>query len=123
MLWNLDQRMRAQETFGDERWIYVGSPGVDGVDDLLTPDSPPFQNGWTNSFGSDPPVSFRRTLNAWAHIRGGYAGGGSNTVVFILPPGFRPEFRQRFTCGTASPAHYATYYVEPTGEVVFGQVV
>lgn len=115
------ERLRALERSGGP-WIYVGTIGMDGVDALLTPDSPQFVNGWTNSLGPDPPVSFG-ILNGWLHIRGGYVGGANNTTVFILPVGYRPSHRMRYVCGAALVNHYATYYIEATGEVVFGQVV
>lgn len=116
-----NDRIRSLERSGGP-WIFVGTIGLDGVDDVLTPDSPAFKNSWTNSLGEDPPVSFT-VVNGWVHIRGGFVGGANGTVVFTLPPGYRPSHRQRFVCGTASPAHYATYYVETSGDVVFGQVV
>lgn len=123
MLWDHEQRLKNHDLRGDERWIYVGTAGIDGVDDLLTADSPPFQNGWTNALGVYPPVSFRRTLNGWVHFRGAFVGGADGSIVFTLPQGFWPEHREPFTIPTASVDHYATYYVEPTGEVVFGTVV
>lgn len=119
----LGRRSYQLERRADEDWIYVGTAGVDGVDALLTDESPPFLNGWTNAFGADPPVSFKRTVNSWVHIRGGFIGGSNNTTVFVLPVGYRPEYRQHFVCATTQVNHYATYYIEPTGEVVFGQVV
>lgn len=115
------ERIRGLERSG-ALWIAVGSYGLDGVDDLLTPDSPPFQNGWTNSLGDEPPVAFT-IVDGWVHIRGGYVGGGDGTVVFSLPVGFRPLQRQRHVGTTALVNHYSTYYIEPNGDVVFGTVV
>lgn len=116
-----NERIRGLERSGGP-FIYVGTFGLDGVDDLLTPDSPPFKNVWTNALGNYPAVSFT-VVNGWVHIRGAFVGGANGTVVFTLPPGYRPSHRQPFICGTASPAHYATYYVDPNGDVTFGQVV
>lgn len=31
-----------------KRWVYVGTPGRDGVEAHLTPESPAFMNDWTN---------------------------------------------------------------------------
>jgi hypothetical protein len=114
-------RLRALEDSG-ALFIFVGSYGLDGVDDLLTPDSPPFQNGWTNSLGDEPPVAFT-IVNGWVHILGGYVGGGDGTVIFTLPIGYRPLARARHVGGTGLANHYSTYYIEPNGDVVFGTVV
>lgn len=123
ILWDHEQRLRNHDLRGDERWIYVGTIGQDGVDSLLTPDSPPFVPPWTNSLGVDAPVSFRRTLNGWVHIRGGFYGGLDGTVVFTLPEGFRPEYQQQMVIATGAVDHYATCIVATNGDVVFGTVV
>ena len=103
--------------------IYVGTVGVDGVDDLLTPESPPFQNGWTNALGDEPPLSFVRSVTGFIHLNGAFFGGGNGTVIFTLPVKYRPAKTQRFVIGTTSDTHYATYHILTTGEVVFGSVV
>jgi hypothetical protein len=103
--------------------IFVGTAGVDGVDALLTPESPPFQNGWTNSLGNDPPVSFVRTVTGFIHISGGFYGGSNGTVVFTLPLKYRPASTERFVIGTSADNHVATYHVLSTGDVVFGQII
>lgn len=47
-------------------WVYVGTPGLDGVDALLTHDSPPFQNGCTNYRGTASLVKrIMRLLKSW----------------------------------------------------------
>lgn len=123
LLWEHEQRIRSQELRGDEGWIYVGTVAVDGVDDLITDDSPPFLNDWTNSLGDDAPVSFRRTLNGWVHIRGGFTGGLDGTVIFTLPEGFRPEYQQQMVIPSASLTAFATCVVLANGDVTFGTVV
>lgn len=102
--------------------MYVGTFGFDGVDDLLGPESPPFQNGWTNSFGGNAPVAFT-LVNGWVHIRGGFFGGADGTVVFTLPPGYRPKYQQPMVIPTTTPGHFATCVVNVDGTVVFGTVV
>jgi hypothetical protein len=115
-------RLRSLEASGSP-WIYVGTVGVDGVDDLISPDSPPFENGWTNSLGVDLPVSFTR-INGWVHIRGGFLGGPDGSVVFNLPAGYRPAGRHGpHPIGTSDVAHVSTCYIEPNGDVVFGTVI
>lgn len=115
-------RLRGLERSGSPR-IYVGTAGVDGVDDLITPESPPFQNSWTNSLGVDDPVWFTR-INGWVHIGGGFLGGADGTVVFTLPVGFRPAGRVGpIPIGTSDVAHVSTCYIESTGDVVFGTVI
>lgn len=107
---------------GGSIWIYVGTPGLDGVDALLGPDSPPFENGWTNSLGSDAPVSFMR-ISGWVHIRGGFFGGADGTVIFTLPVGFRPVYPQPMVIPTHDPGHFATVVANVDGTVVFGTTV
>lgn len=107
---------------GGANWIYVGSIGDGGVDDLLGPISPPFQNGWTNSLGDDAPVSFT-LVNGWVHIRGGFSGGADGTVVFTLPDGYRPAYQVPMVIPTGDPGHYATVIVGTNGDVVFGTTV
>jgi hypothetical protein len=107
----------------DGPWIYVGTTGVDGVDSLLTVDSPPFQNSWTNALGDEAPVSFLLTFNGWVHLRGGFAGGADNTTVFTLPVGYRPPYRQEMVIPTGSDVDYATCVVETDGTVVYETTV
>lgn len=107
---------------GGSPLIYVGTVGLDGVDDLLTPDSPPFQNGWTNSLGRGGPVRFTR-LNGLVHIWGGFTGGADSTVVFTLPAGYRPEFLQPMNIPTEDLLHVATCAVDSDGTVTFGTVL
>lgn len=116
-------RLRTLERLADDSWIYVGTVGLDGVDDLLGPLSPPFENDWTNSLGDQAPVSFCRTLNGWIHIRGGFFGGADGTTIFTLPFGFRPQYQQPMVIPTNVPGHYATVIVNVDGTVVYGTTV
>lgn len=118
-----DHRWGGADRLLDGDWIYVGTVGVDGVDSLLTNESPPFQNSWTNSLGGDAPVSFMHTIAGWVHIRGGFLGGLDGTTIFTLPVGFRPEYVQPMVIPTPNPGHFATVVVNVDGRVVFGTVV
>lgn len=66
-------------------WRYVGDPG-----------EPAFQNGWANAAASaaipNPvPMRFRGALGGGIDIEGDVAGGADGTVVFTLPPIYRPD--------------------------------
>ncbi len=75
---------------GSNEWVYVGTYPTDPLTSI---ESPPFENSWTNIGGGQAPVSFKRFLN-WVHIRGAFTGGADNTVVFTLPPAYRPLYPQ-----------------------------
>ncbi len=63
-----------------EAWHVVGAPG-----------EPQFLNGWKNdAVASNPGVAFYRDPLGVVHLRG-HAAGPSGTIMFDLPPGFRPE--------------------------------
>jgi hypothetical protein len=98
------QRIKQLEmSDGSNGWVYVGTPGVDGVDALLTGESPPFENGWTNALGGQAPVPYKYFLN-WVHIRGAFTGGSDNSVGFTLPiPGWIAPSGAAFG-GTYAPA-------------------
>jgi len=63
-----------------EGWHEVGSPGEPG-----------FQTSW---FGSGNPkdhtAAFYKDHEGIVHLRGVVAGGAAGTVIFQLPPGYRP---------------------------------
>lgn len=107
---------------GGSPLIYVGTAGIDGVDDLLTPDSPPFENGWTNSLGDPGPVRFTR-LNGIVHIWGGFEGGADGTTIFTLPVGYLPSYQQPAVIPTTDVAHIATVVINFDGTVVFGTTI
>jgi hypothetical protein len=53
-----------------------------------------FLDGWENSMpivgGHPEPVGFYKDKEGVVHLRGEVSGGSPNTVIFRLPPGFRP---------------------------------
>jgi hypothetical protein len=63
-----------------EAWHVVGAPG-----------EPQFLNGWKDdAAASSPSVAFYRDPLDVVHLRG-HASGPEGTIMFDLPPGFRPE--------------------------------
>lgn len=118
-----DHRWGGADRIVDPDWLYVGTVGLDGVDSLLTYQSPPFVNGWTNALGVQAPVSFLHTVAGWVHIRGGFFGGSDNTTIFTLPVGYRPEFTQPMVIPTSVAGHFATITVNTDGRVVYGTLV
>lgn len=118
-----DHRWGGADKLVDGDWTYVGTAGLDGVDSLLTYESPPFENGWTNVLGDEAPVSFMHTIAGWVHIRGGFFGGADGSIVFTLPVGYRPVYQQPMVIPTSTPGHFATVVVNTDGTVVFGTVV
>lgn len=117
-LGNHETRLRLSE-FSGERWIYFGTVGVDGIDDLITPDSPPFQNGWTQAGGDTQAFSFVLRANGWLFTRGVPTGGADNTVVATLPVECRPKKTEPFTSRGRTPGSVVTWRIEPTGEVIY----
>lgn len=101
-----------------ETWITVGSAGVDGVDDLLTRRSVPFQNSWTVPPGGNP-VQFMVAVGGWLKIRGDFTGGADNTTVFTLPADYPPLRDTPDILPTSDPASFATIVVKHGGDVEF----
>lgn len=118
VLGNHEERLRLSE-FSGERWIYVGTVGVDGIDNLITPDSPPFQNDWTQAGGGEQYLSFILRANTWLHIRGVPTGGADETVVFTLPVECRPKKVEHFSSAGRDPGSAITWRVEPSGDVIY----
>lgn len=99
-------------TRGPGRWIYVGTyPGDAGT----VPESPPFQNGHSNSGGGFPPLRFR--ISKWRDVEiEGAVDGDIGTVIFTLPLEYRPDYSLRFTCPSATSVP-ATIQIDPNGDV------
>jgi len=87
VLVDLHKRVRKLED-GDGSWPWV-VVGTYPTDPGTTPDSPPFQNGWSSVGYPYPPVSFKRWLN-FVVLRGAFTGGPDNSVVFTLPQEYWP---------------------------------
>lgn len=102
----------------DGPWIYVGTTGVDGVDGLLTGDSPPFTNG-TNVLGAEAPVSFMKLGNGDVRVRGGFKDMSAGDVIFTLPTGYRPAYDQPLEGSLADGSGAFTYIIGANGDVTF----
>ena len=62
---------------------------------------PGFKNGWKNyGFGS-APAAFYKDREGVVHLKGTITGGTS-TLVFTLPPGYRPAANQEFAALTVN---------------------
>jgi hypothetical protein len=87
-----------------EHWHVIGAPG-----------QPPFQNGFANVASlnhSLPKVAFYKDPFDVVHLTGlindkGVEGGSNSTLIFTLPPGYRP--RKNLT--------FAVYRGNGTGEL------
>lgn len=111
---------RLEQSDGSNPWINVAN---DSSDPLWTPDSPPWENGWSNLGSPFAPVSFKRFLN-WVHIRGGFTGGANNTVVFTLPETYWPAHTTPLTPGSFSDYTAAfTLFVDVDGTVNYVQEI
>ncbi|WP_344309696.1 hypothetical protein, partial [Streptomyces turgidiscabies] len=57
------------------------------------------RNDWENYGDTDAPVSYTKNDEGWVTIRGAIKGGvvTNNTVLFVLPVGYRPLNRSSFT--------------------------
>ena len=75
-----------------------------------------FMNGWVNYGTPQGNVMFRKE-NDLVRIRGAMKNGTitDGTVVFVLPPGYRPPTNHNFA--TESAGAFARFFVTPNGEV------
>jgi hypothetical protein len=78
---------------------------------------------WQNAGPPYGAVGYWKDSGGWVHLQGEPAGGGNNTLIFFLAPGYRPldathEF-PAFQCGAAN----VTYVdIRKDGGVVGGKV-
>lgn len=95
-----------------EPWHNVGAAG-----------EPAFQNGWVN-YDVDRPVRFYRS-NGRCYLEGIAKSGPINTVLFNLPPGFRPTIGASLAGSSlafpiVSNSAFAIIFVEPGGNIGLG---
>lgn len=76
----------------------------------------PLINGWANVV-DEAPVSWYLSESGEVRFRGKIDGGAPETVVFVLPEGYRPQFRQTFICAMENGGK-ANVSVMPNGEVI-----
>ena len=88
-----------------EGWHEVGAPG-----------EPQFQNGWKNSGGSGTTVAFYKDQEGVVHLRGS-AGGSGGTIMFQLPPGYRPAAGKILALVIYCECIEALNVIGPTGEL------
>lgn len=104
------QRLEDIERFPPGRWIYVGTYPTDAD---TTPDSPPFENGWTNVGGGSRRLRFRRNSDWSLDIAGTVTGGASGTVVTTLNPLYRISEDEE------APGVGGDWLLQATGELIF----
>ena len=70
---------------------------------------PPFQNGWINIGGPGEQAGFFKDREGVVHLMGEVNGGAVGSVIFQLPPGYRPaagsvaDFAVACNCSTIDP--------------------
>lgn len=105
----------ALERWPPGRWVYVGDYPTDPD---TTPESPPFENGWTNAGGGDRRLRFRRTNEWQTEIAGSVTGGTPGTVVTTLPDLYRITETEYAATGT-SAVDVAIWRLTPNGELTY----
>lgn len=114
VLRNHVDRVRALERFY-WMWLYVGSFGVDGVDDHLTPFSPPFENGYTNALGGLVPLRIKLRAPADPLVDGFVTGGAVGDVITTFPSVFWPSHELPLDGQTVDGA-FASFRLRTNGE-------
>lgn len=113
-------------TFGHIDWIYVGTPGVDGIDTKLannfhpyatgdTPGPIPFTNGTTVPAN---PLAFG-IFDTVLLLSGGFTGQTINQAIFTLPVGFRPVSDQPIGFMWSDFSKQAGALVQSSGVVLY----
>jgi hypothetical protein len=78
----------------------------------------PFENGWTNdTVLSNAPARFYKDPYGVVHLEGVITGGAAS-LVFTLPPGFRPALRHIWPIANASGTNDGIGIVMPSGAVL-----
>lgn len=94
-----------------ETWHMVGAAG-----------EPAFQNSWANFAGGYQPLRFRKERGR-VFIEGVIKSGGSNTICFTLPVGYRPSLSlQRPARVLNTIDHTGLHDVKPDGTVTVGNL-
>lgn len=72
---------------------------------------PAFQNSWVNYDPANSQASFYRDLSRRVYVGGTVKSGGAGTVIFTLPPAYRPSLIETFFVGSI------VLEVQPDGDV------
>lgn len=97
-------------------WVYVGTYPDDPK---TTVDSPPFQNGWSNTGdgteGEDELTKFRWLigLNASFEIFVNVDGGDAGTVIFTIPADYWPAVGKQTIDATDTDGNFTCVTVVP----------
>ncbi len=79
--------------------------------------APTLMNGWVNYGGVYNPAGYFKDVNGIVHLRGLLHFGTVASPVFVLPPGYRPAYRELQVNKTSSG--FGRVDIWSTGEVVF----
>lgn len=77
--------------------------------------APTFQGSSTNYGGGNMPVAFFKDPFGQVHLRGLVAGASVSTVIFTLPPGYRPS--QYVNVGITADRRFANLVIQPDGQI------
>lgn len=88
--------------------------------------APTLLNGWVNHNETEVPAGYIKDSRGFVHIRGTIRGGSTSakTVIFRLPPGYRPSKAIGFAAISKRAAEnvMGRLYVEPDGNIVIFDV-
>jgi hypothetical protein len=78
---------------------------------------PPFQNGWMNFGSNTATVGFYMDTVNVVHLKGTMTGGGTSTVAFTLPPGYRPSATLEMPAAHGNASKVIVLTIESNGDV------
>lgn len=109
-LGNHEGRIRNVERRPPGTWVYAGTYPTDPN---TTPDSPPFENGWSNAGGTSQRLRFRRTNENQTEVQGVVTGGVVGTVVTTMPDAIYIPLEDQYAAGVG-----ADWLLNTDGELV-----
>lgn len=92
--------------------LIAGNPSPFNADPWI-----PFENGWSNSLGTNGPVCFF-SFFCTVFLLGGFSGGTASTTIFTLPTGYRPPYRLPLQCVFSAVTATEGFVVNADGTVV-----
>ncbi len=109
------KNLRRPKRHTDDGWVQVN----DATDEI----SPGFETaGWDHAGGATAPASFYIDPNGEVRFRGNITGGTVGTVIFVLPEGFRPEYKEYFNVINVGIGA-AEISVDPNGNVTLERLI